>query len=197
MSSIPLKLHPWVTHEITDIRECSDYIQKAFTEAELRWKSPLSRYFSRIIGRLCVSLMRGIEAIPVYRRSRRIRNTLQKTLLALEAGMHILIFPENPEQKIDDGLCRFNSGFVSLVRHFHRRTNRIVPFIPVAVNRKVKTIKIGKPIYFDTKLPFLKEKYRLVRELEEKIFSMYHSLESGTDILSQSSEPELRAKAPS
>jgi hypothetical protein len=68
-----------------------------------------------------------------------------------------------------------------MARLYYATTRKLIRFIPVAVNEKVKAIRIGNPIRFDLRLPFLQEKLRLKRRLEEAIYSLYYSMEEGLD----------------
>jgi hypothetical protein len=45
------------------------------------------------------------------------------------------------------------------------------------VNRKLRSIQVGRPIRFNAAAPFPQEKARLKRELETEIYSLYLSLE--------------------
>lgn len=178
ISALPSKLYPWVAHEVTEIRKVARHLQREFTELELKLRPPLSIWLARLIGRICVAIMRSIEAIPVYAGSRRIRKTLERSLELLLRGKTLLVFPEDKDRPINEVLGEFNTGFLNIARMYYRRTRKLIRFIPVAVNEKVKAIRIGKPIRFDFRLPFLQEKRRLKRRLQEEIYSMYYSLEN-------------------
>jgi hypothetical protein len=177
ISSLPAKLYPWVAHEVTELKKVVRHLQVEFTELELKLRPPLSIWLARLIGRICVAIMRSIEAIPVYDRSRRIRTTIQRSLELLLRGKTILVFPENKECPINEVLGDFNTGFLAMARLYYQKTQKLIRFLPVAVNEKVKVIKIGRPIRFDVRLPFLQEKLRLKRKLQEAIYSLYYSLE--------------------
>jgi 1-acyl-sn-glycerol-3-phosphate acyltransferase len=177
LSSLPLKLYPWVAHEVTELANVARRLQKEFTELELKLRPPLSVWLARLIGRICVAIMRNIEAIPVYSGSRRIRATMQRSLELLLRGKTILVFPENKDRPINEVLGDFNTGFLAMARLYYRRTRRLIQFIPVAVNEKMKAIRIGNPIRFDLRLPFLQEKLRLKKRLQEAIYSLYYSME--------------------
>jgi 1-acyl-sn-glycerol-3-phosphate acyltransferase len=183
LSSLPLKLYPWVAHEVTELANVARRLQKEFTELELKLRPPLSVWLARLIGRLCVAVMRDVQAIPVYAASRRIRDTLQRSLELLLKGKNILVFPENKERPINEVLGDFSTGFLAMARLYYQRTRRAICFLPVAVNQKVKGIRIGRPIRFDARLPFAQEKRRLKRELEDSIYSLYCGLEQGLGAL--------------
>ncbi len=178
LSSLPLKLYPWVAHEVTELRNVALRLQNEFTELELKLRPPVSVWLARLIGRICVAVMRDVQAIPVYASSRRIRDTLQRSLELLLKGRNILVFPENKERPINEVLGDFSTGFLAMARQYYQRTRKALCFLPVAVNQKAKGIRIGRPIRFDAGLPYPQEKQRLKRELETSIYSMYYELET-------------------
>jgi 1-acyl-sn-glycerol-3-phosphate acyltransferase len=177
LSSLPAKFYPWVAHEVTELKKVARHLQLEFTELELKLRPPLSVWLARLIGRICVALMRNIEAIPVYSGSRRIRTTLQRSLELLLLGKNILVFPEDKESPINEVLGDFNTGFLAMARLYYQKTRKLIRFLPVAVNAKMKAIKIGNPIRFDVCRPFLQEKLRLKHKLQDAIYAMYYSLE--------------------
>jgi 1-acyl-sn-glycerol-3-phosphate acyltransferase len=177
ISTLPLKLYPWVAHEVTELQKVAKRLQDEFTELELRLRPPLSVWLARLIGRICVFIMRDLQAIPVYVESRRIRDTLERSLELLLKGKNILVFPENKERPLNEVLGEFSTGFLAMARLYYQRTRKAISFLPVAVNQKVRGVQIGKPIRFRSGRPFHEEKRRLKRELEQAIYSMYCCLE--------------------
>jgi hypothetical protein len=180
ITSMPFKLYPWVAHEVTDLRTVARRIQNEFFEQELHLKPPVSTYFARVIGRICVALMKDIGAIPVYQMSKEIRNTVARTLALLEQGKNILVFAEDSTKKINDVLCEFCTGFIHVAKLYYEKTRKAVQFLPVAVNRKVGGIMIGKPIRFDVTSPFSQEKLRLKAELQSTVYTLYRAMENGS-----------------
>ncbi len=178
ITSVPVRMYPWVAHEVTDIRTVAPRIQAEFFEQELHLKPPFSTYLGRVIGRVCVALMKDIGAIPVYQKSKKIRATVEKTLSLLEQGKNILVFAEDSTRKINDVLCEFCTGFLHVAKLYYDKTRKALTFLPVAVNRRVHGILVGKPIRFDVNAPFSAEKQRLKRELESTVYTLYRKLES-------------------
>jgi 1-acyl-sn-glycerol-3-phosphate acyltransferase len=178
ITSMPFPLYPWVAHEVTDLRTVARRIQDEFFEQELHLKPPVSTYLARVIGRVCVAVMKDIGAIPVYQMSKEIRSTVARTLALLEQGKNILIFAEDSTKKINDVLCEFRTGFVHVARLYYEKTRKAVQFLPVAVNRKMGGILIGKPIRFDGSNPFSQEKQRLKSELQSTVYTLYRALEN-------------------
>ena len=182
ITSVPVRMHPWVAHEVTDLRTVAKRIQVEFLEQELHLTPPLSAYLARIIGRICVALMKDIGAIPVYSHSRKIASTVQESLRLMEEGKNILVFAEDSKLPLNEAICEFCTGFIHLAKLYYEKTRKAVHFIPVAVNRKVRGILVGAPILFDAANPFPREKQRLKRELERSVYTLYRELEDATEI---------------
>lgn len=177
ITSMPVEMYPWVSHEVTDLKTVAHRIQVEFLEQELHLKPPLSTYFAKVIGRICVALMKDIGAIPVYQQSKQIKTTVMRSLSLLEQGKNILVFAEDSTKKINDVLCEFCTGFIHIAKLYHEKTRKAVQFLPVAVNRKMHGILVGAPIRFDVTRPFPQEKQRLKSELESSVLRLYQTLE--------------------
>ena len=179
ITSMPIRMYPWVAHEVTDLKTVASRIQQEFLEQELHLKPPLSTWLGRVVGRICVALMKDIGAIPVYQKSKQITATVLQSLSLLEQGKNILVFAEDSTKKINDTMCEFCTGFIHVARQYYQRTRKAVLFLPVAVNRKIGAILIGSPIRFDGGRPFSAEKVRLKAELESTVYALYQQLEDG------------------
>ncbi len=180
ITSLPLRMYPWVAHEVTDLRTVAPRIQQEFFEQELHLKPPISTWLARVVGRICVALMKDIGAIPVYQRSKKITTTVLESLKLLEQGKSILVFAEDSTRKINDTLSEFCTGFIHVAKLYYQKTEKAVRFLPVAVNRRVGAIMIGRPIPFDAARPFSAEKKRLKCELESTVYSLYQKLETAS-----------------
>ncbi|MGA2478713.1 MAG: lysophospholipid acyltransferase family protein [Spirochaetia bacterium] len=178
ITSLPMRLYPWVASEVTERTTVAKRIQAEFLEQELHLRPPISSYLGKVIGRVCVALMKDIDAIPVYVKSKKILDTVQSSLALLEQGKNILVFAEDSTRKINDVLGEFRTGFAHVAKLYYEKTMKAVQFLPVAVNKKVGRIRIGKPIRFDASNAFSVEKERLKKELQERIWDLYCSMEA-------------------
>jgi hypothetical protein len=179
ITTLPIELYPWVVSETTDARTAARRIQAEFLEAELHLRPPLSVWLGRAIARIAAALMRDLNAVPVHQKSREVRATVERSVELLEQGKNILVFPEDPGRRLNDVLCHFCTGFLHLARIYYERTRRAVLFLPVAVNREVKAILVGRPVQFDASAPFAVEKARLKHELEDRVYELYRNLADG------------------
>ena len=181
ITSLPVEIYPWVAHEVTDLQTAAPRIQAEFVEQELKLKPPLSAFIARVIGRVCVALMKDIGAIPVYQKSKRITATVMQSLALLQQGKNILVFAEDSTRKINDVLCEFSTGFIHVARLYYQATRKAVQFLPIAVNRRLGRILVGTPIRFDGTILFAREKQRLKAELECSVYTLYREIERGRD----------------
>ena len=179
ITSLPVRMYPWVAHEVTDIRTVAPRIQQEFLEQELHLRPPLSAWLGRVIGLICVAIMKDIGAIPVYEKSKKIALTVMQSLSLLEQGKNLLVFAEDSTRKINDTMYEFCTGFIHVARLYYQKTRKAVQFLPVAVNRRIGAIWIGTPILFDAHKPFSMEKKRLKAELENTVHLLYERLEAG------------------
>ncbi len=177
MASFPARVFPWVDHEVMESGSAAKRIQSEFLEAELRFGPRLAVHLGRLLGRICIALMRKIGAIPVYAGSMKIKTTVERSLSLLERGGKILIFPEDSRYPIDDVLYSFRTGFIHLAKLYFEKNRTPISFLPIAVNGKTKGVRFGEPVQFDPSAPFPVEKERLKRELETRIRNLYFSLD--------------------
>jgi 1-acyl-sn-glycerol-3-phosphate acyltransferase len=176
ITSMPVHVYPWVAHEVTERQVVAPRIQTEFLEHELMLRPPISVYLAKVIGRICVALMKDIGAIPVYQKSRLIKNTMLRSLAVLLQGKSLLVFAEDSTQKINNELCEFRTGFIHVARLYYQATKKAIQILPVAVNRRLGKILVGAPIIFDGTVPFAREKQRLKNELECSVVSLYRRI---------------------
>ena len=169
----PIDLVPWVTYEIMDKNLCPGYLRDDFVEKELKLKPPLSTIVSKMLSKICISLMKHIGAIPVYRNGRKILGAAHESVLKLEKGHEIVIFPEIPKVRNNDQINEFYTGFVNIAKYFYKRNKANIAFYPVCIHKKNNYISMTKPIIFDHKNAFPHEKKRIVNLLRDSIMKMF------------------------
>jgi hypothetical protein len=165
----PVKLYPWVIYNVTEKKSCARYLEKDFVAKELGLRRPFSTWLSYALAEICVGLFRYIEAIPVYHNSRRIMETISKSIVYLEEGRNLLIFPEIPDSYLSVYLKRFNTGFIEIAKTLQRENHRKVRIYPVSVDRGRRLILLGRPSAYDGTKSYPEEKRRLETELEAEV----------------------------
>ena len=142
----PIKFRPWVIYNIVTPKLCRDYLETDFVKKELKIREPFSKWIAAVIEPFCIRIMDSVEAIPVYKGLRKIRQTFDLSIEALLQGDNLLIFPEDSEKKYTESINEFNIGFLHLSKLYYEATGKPLYFHPTFVNKKKKTITIAKPI---------------------------------------------------
>jgi 1-acyl-sn-glycerol-3-phosphate acyltransferase len=190
LATFPMRLYPWVEHQTTDWKLCPDYLRKDFVEKELHLKPPLSTLVAWLISKACVILMKVIQAIPVYDKSMKLAATWKCSMKHLKREESLIIFPENDAVPLNDVINKFDQGFVGLASVYYEKTGRMLDFVPVAVQKTEKVIKIGQPVSFNPKENFSTEQNRIATALQNRITEMYSSIRSsGSKLLVTHNSP--------
>jgi len=168
----PVRIHPWVMFELTEKGACAAYLAREFFQRELRLRPAFSRLLARLIEPVCIALFRHIGAVPVYHNSRRIIETISRSIVLLEEGEYLIIFPEIPEAALNRYINRFNTGFLEIVKSADHDGGTHIPIYPVSIDRRRRRIRVGGPLRFNYANNFVVEKRRMKRELEKAITRM-------------------------
>ena len=173
--SFPVPFHPWtVSLMMESVDEVADHIYKN-TFCRQKWLLPSLRMpVSRFIGWMSVRIMRQIESIPVYRESPvKLMKTIRLSIEALEAGDHLLIFPETTSKKYElDGVGALAPGFVMLAEAYWKRCHKKMRMMPVYADRKKRTISFGREVSYEPENGFQAEQTRIVAEVTEEILRL-------------------------
>jgi len=177
---LPFKVKPWIISDMMDIKLMTDYMAKDFFLKELHIGSPFNKILSKSISRICIKLFNYLDAIPVYQKSQRIIETIAKSIICLESGENIIIFPEIQTEEINDYINRFNIGFIKIAHKMEKENGKKIPIYPLAISKKYSKILLGEPSFYMLNKPYLEEKTRLQEELENKISNMLMNLEKSS-----------------
>ncbi|HLE91119.1 MAG TPA: hypothetical protein VI753_08220 [Anaerolineales bacterium] len=173
-SALPVRVYPWVISDMVDWSQAAEYLRKDFVEPQLHVPLSLSMTVSRLISQASVRLLRAVECIPVWQ-GERLRETYHISVDRLVQGKSILIFPEDPKQKMNElfRMTPFQKGFTRLGEMYYEKTENILRFYPLAVHPIARKIKVGKPISYNPYNHPIKERIRIKRVLESTIHDLY------------------------
>lgn len=172
---MPVPIRSWaISLMMTDKKEVSDYLYENTFAPKRFLPEFLKRRISGFLGWMSVTVMRQVEAIPVYRDSPiKLRETIRKSIEGLQAGDNLLIFPEMPDGKYPrEGIAPLSPGFVMLAAAYWRKTKKRLRILPAYANRHQRTITFGKEIVFNPDAPFAEEEERIVGEAEKQMMKM-------------------------
>ena len=168
----------WCAGEMMHLKEVPDYAYADFWSKKpkcIRW---FYRILSFVIAPISVCLFNHAHTIGVYR-DRKIIHTFRETQTALENGCRVIIFPEHdiPRNHI---VHDFQEGFVDVARRYYKATGKELPFVPMYIAPRLKTMYLGKPICFSGENPINEERKRICGYLMEQITQIAEELPEHT-----------------
>jgi hypothetical protein len=179
LSSMPFHLHTWILQQTVDRKRSAEYLRRDFVERELRLKPPFSKVISFLMALIAVPLLKALNTIPVYKSSKQLENrTFQLTLEILTRKEYVLIFPEDPKPVPNQSINPFQTGFTRLGELYYKRTGKDLVFYPLTFHSGKRKIMVGKPVFYDPKNPFHRERNRLSSIIEKEIHENYRKMDS-------------------
>ncbi len=172
---IPVSVRVWtISMMMYDQKEVTKYVydntysKKTFLPVFVR------KLLARFIGWLSVNVMNQIESIPVYKDSPlKLRDTIRKSIDALEAGDNLLIFPESQDGKYErGGIGKIAPGFVMLAEAYWKKTGKQMRFLPMYANKINRTLTFGEEVLYQPENGFREEQIRIIGEVENQIRSI-------------------------
>jgi hypothetical protein len=112
--------------------------------------------------------MKSMGAIPVFRGSKAIVDTLRLSVKALLEGQNLLLCPDIEYKDRGANIGEIYDGFLNLEKYYSRKTGRHLPFIPLHVSDRSGCITEGNAIYFDASENFQQEKHRVYARLKQE-----------------------------
>ena len=116
-----------------------------------------------------------LNCIPVHR-DRNITKTFEISTQTLQNGVHIALYPEIREEKLNDVVNKFATGFVYMGHEYYNITKKKLKFYPVYCAPSLHQTHFGIPIEYNPDKG-VKEQSKMVGEyLESAITEMAKSL---------------------
>ena len=130
-----------------------------------RPESKLAPFYSATIPYIAKAIvpkvLRSAPTIAVCRDAR-IMTTMRKSLAALKAGKHIVIFPELPDGH-NSHAEHLQMGWLNLVTMYRRATGKDIRMIPIYIDEPAKLFRVGKGITADPDVPLKEQEERIER----------------------------------
>ena len=143
----PHRSRPWVVAEVLDKKTAANYIFYDFFTGPVKKHRFSWRVLSHIVSFLLRPLLYRAGSIPVYH-DRRIMQTFDESIKALESGEHIVVFPECPE-KFSEHINDYYGGFAKIGQLYYKETGKKLKFYPTYIAHPLGKVLVGKPIEFD------------------------------------------------
>jgi len=142
------ELHPWMNAQVLHPREVPAYVRQDYWwKPESRWAPLLTRTLPYVAAAVLPPILRTAPAVPVYH-DMRVMRTLRESLRVLQAGEHLVIFPEQPSG-YRAHRHTLNSGFLRVAQAYARVTGEALAFWPVRIDTAERVFHIGRPLYYN------------------------------------------------
>jgi len=183
--SLPARLHPWVIADMTDRRLAPPYLHEDFVAPVWRLRGLPGRAISWAVAQIAVSLIRGLDAVPVRKENGLFDASFRRSLDLIQGGRSLLIFPEDRDGALrpETQMKPFLHGFGWLCYLHAHAGNAPLPVYPVAVHLKRRTIVVGTPQYLAIGGERREQVRRLCSAVERDIASLYRALEQSSPSL--------------
>lgn len=143
----PGKHYTWCAGQMMKLEDVPGYAFQDFWSQKPRWTHPWFMVLSYIIAPLSVCVFNNAHTIAVHRDAR-IVGTFKNTIKKLQAGNHVVIFPEH-DVKHNHIVYDFQDRFIDVAKLYYRKTGQKVRFVPLYIAPKLKRMYFGKPIRYD------------------------------------------------
>lgn len=164
----------WCAGEMMHLRDVPAYAYADFWSGKpkrVRWFYKGLSYF---IAPFSVCVFQNAHTIAVYRDARG-AGTFRNTVRRLQAGAKVVIFPEGKERR-NQIVNQFQDKFVDVARLYYKQTGHALPFVPVYVAPRLKTLFFGKPVLYRPGEPAALERRRVAEALMQAVTELAERL---------------------
>ena len=164
----------WCAGEMMHKEETAAYAYKDFWSKKplnVRW---LYKILSYMIVPLTSIVFNDANTIGVYH-DFRLKNTYKESILKLQDGVSIVIFPECYDEH-NNIIHRFQDKFIDLARFYYKKTGKELCFVPMYIAPYLGKMCFGEPIRFHADAPVSEERERICRELMDSVTDLAVSL---------------------
>ncbi len=147
VAALPGEPHVWALHVFLDSDACfRQYYNYTFTQ-RFGWAKPLAFATAWVLQWIIPPFIRSVGAVPVYRKSMALRETMRQSQELLAQGESLVICPDVDYSSDSGQMGEAYTGFLALEGAYCRRTGTHLPFVPVHCCEQNGSITLGEPVY--------------------------------------------------
>jgi|SRR5699024_8344584 len=162
-------LRTWVLSVFTSQEDCYEhYVNYTFTE-RYKWPPTFAKIIAWPASYIIPWIVKSARAIPVYRGSRQIIETIKISIEALLNNEDILIFPDINYSDDSTETSNIYEGFLHLEKYYYRETKKHLTFVPVYSNKEKREVYSGKAIQFTGNKNFMEERREIAQEIQKEL----------------------------
>lgn len=169
----PKKHALWGAHGMLgNYKERFHYLRDVYYMQKCKVKKGKASFKAAFEAFFSIYFYRGMRIIPTYQ-DMRMAKTIMDTVKIIEAGLPVMIFPENSNDGYKYEITECHPGVTMLLDRYYKATKEDLPVYPIYVALKKRTIIIGKPIYYQEMLSNGLNKEEVLKEFTKQINNLY------------------------
>ncbi|MDR2515361.1 MAG: hypothetical protein LBD02_09210 [Christensenellaceae bacterium] len=170
---MPVHFRLWAFGAFMQGKSCYRHLRQYTFSQRMRFPAPIAALFAFALSGPTAVLLKGLRCIPVHRMSKRILETIDCSVRALQRGENIMILVDKDYRSTQREVGELYSGVAQLARRYFKATGEALEFAPVALSRKAHRLRIGESLSLDTERPFAEAKEILMQNLRAALSQSY------------------------
>lgn len=159
----------WVLSEFTDRKAAYHHYTNVTFHGRYGWPKALAKLVAWPASYIGPWIVNSADAIPVYRKSRKIVETMKISHETLMSGESILIFPDIDYSDDSQMTSDIYQGFLHLEKRYFKETNEHLTFVPIFADSDHKIVRVGKEIKFTGEEKFIQEREKIATEIKDEM----------------------------
>jgi 1-acyl-sn-glycerol-3-phosphate acyltransferase len=169
MKCLPEPVHLWVLSHFCNTKTCYNHLKNYTFSERFGWGRLRTFLVALLVSSPVSRLMKSAEAIPVYRESKKVMQTIEQSVDFLCKEENILIFPDIDYTDDNSEMRDIYSGFLYLEKYYYEKTGKHLAFVPLYVSKNCHSIYFGKEIYFRDNVSFLEERQNVSKFIRNNL----------------------------
>ncbi len=159
----------WILSEFTERESCYHHYKNITFRERYGWPKWFAQLVAWPASYVIPWVTSAANAIPVYRKSRKIVKTMKISQEALMNGESILIFPDIDYSDDSKTTSDIYQGFLHLEKRYFKATGEHLTFLPIFADSDAKMVRVGEEIQFTGDKAFIDERETIAEKIKEEL----------------------------
>ena len=164
---MPVEYRLWVLDSLVEVKDNYNHLRNVTFRQRMRFPLWLCSLFAGLLCHPAAWVYRGMRAIPVHRSSRKLVQTLQETMEALEQGENVMVLTDVSYTNTDVEVGELYGGFVYVARLYKRKTGKDLRIVPVLPDIRTRTLFFHEALIYREEAGYGAEKERMKAQLHQ------------------------------
>lgn len=148
----PVRSSPWGAYPMCgNYRERWNYLYRVFYTQKLHWNKFKAFNIATVFAIISKWLYNSIGLIPTYTDARFL-NSIKNSISVLNAGLSVVIYPEDSTTGYHDKTDKLNNGFIQLAKSYFKREGQDLPVYSIYYHRRKNTFLVDEPLFVNKML---------------------------------------------